>query len=252
MYTNLTSYAIQINRSNFNNSLEINADFELTLFSKAKFEKEGGVIMALSTGQDVCIGVIDVGSPKSGNLGWAIRKGEQKSHGDDFDEFIAEFAKQCDGCPAALGFEAPLFVPIRDKAHELTNARKGEGGRPWSASAGATVLTVALPVVTYTLSKLCTRIEGYEASLDWKSWGAGANELLVWEAFVSGSSKGDDHWHDADIAAGAFHYGLDNLDAINAIEEPEVLSLVGAALIHSGWAEASVSILKTPALVVKP
>jgi hypothetical protein len=75
--------------------------------------------MTLSTGQDVCVGGIDVGSPKSGNLGWAIRKGEQKSHGDDLAEFIMEFAKLRDGCPAALGFEAPLFVPIRDKALEL-------------------------------------------------------------------------------------------------------------------------------------
>ena len=208
--------------------------------------------MALSTGEDVCIGVIDVGSPKSGNLGWTIRKGKLKSHGDDLDEFIAEFARHCDGCPAALGFEAPLFVPIRDKALELTNARKGEGSRPWSASAGATVLTVALPVVTYTLSKLRTRIGGYGASLDWKGWDAGFNQLLVWEAFVSGSSKGDDHWHDADIAAGAFQDGLDNLDALNAIDEAGVLSLVGAALIHSGWVEPSVSILKASALVVKP
>jgi hypothetical protein len=208
--------------------------------------------MALSTGQEVCVGVIDVGSPKSRNLGWAIRKGEQKSHGDNLDEFIAEFARHCDGCPAALGFEAPLFVPIRDKALELTNARKGEGSRPWSASAGATVLTVALPVVTYTLGQLRTGIEAYEASLDWKGWSAGSNQLLVWEAFVSGSSKGDDHWHDADIAAGAFQDGLDNLDAINAIEEPNVLSLVGAALIHTGWVEPSLSMLKVSALVVKP
>lgn len=208
--------------------------------------------MALSTGQDVCIGVIDVGSPKSGNLGWAIRKGKLKSHGGDLDEFIAEFARQCDGCPAALGFEAPLFVPIRDKALELTKARKGEGSRPWSASAGATVLTVALPVVTYTLSKLRTKIGSYEASLDWKGWGTGSNQLLVWEAFVSGSSKGDDHWNDADIAAASFQDGLSDLDAINAIDEQEVLSLVGAALIHSGWVEPSVSMLRTPALVVKP
>ena len=205
-----------------------------------------------SARQEVCVGVIDVGSPKSGNLGWAIRRGDRKSHGDDLDEFITEFARHCDGCPAALGFEAPLFVPIREKVLELTSARKGEGRRPWSASAGATVLTVALPVVTYTLSQLRSGLGSYQASLDWKSWRVGSNTLLIWEAFVSGSSKGSDHWHDADIAASAFLIGLDNLEVINAIVEPNVLSLVGAALIHSGWVEPSVSMLKTPALVVKP
>ena len=205
-----------------------------------------------SARQEVCVGVIDVGSPKSGNLGWAIRRGKRKFHGDDLDEFITEFDRHCDGCPAALGFEAPLFVPVRDEALDLTKARKGEGRRPWSASAGATVLTVALPIMSYTLKQLRTRIDGYETMLDWKDWSAGSNTLLIWEAFVSGSSKGSDHWHDADIAASAFLIGLDNLEAINAIVEPNVLSLVGAALIHSGWVEPSVSMLKTPALVVKP
>lgn len=54
----------------------------------------------------------------------------QKSHGGSHDETIAEFARQCAGSPAALGFEAPLFVPIRYKALELISTLNGEGRRP--------------------------------------------------------------------------------------------------------------------------
>jgi len=208
--------------------------------------------MGRSEEQEVCVGVIDVGSPKSGNLGWAIRKTGNRAYGEDLDQFIAEFAQLCDGCPAAIGFEAPLFVPIRDEVLELTNARNGEGSRPWSASAGATVLAVGLPIMTYTLNKLRSKINTYEATLDWKDWNKSDRSLLVWEAFVSGSSKSNDHWKDADNAVIDFLDNLNDLVSANAIVETNVLSLVGAALIHSGWMSPSAETLKYPALVIKP
>lgn len=55
--------------------------------------------------------------------------------------------------PLALGFEAPMFVPIRTDPKRLTAARSGEVGkglpsRPFSASAGATSLVIGLVVVS--------------------------------------------------------------------------------------------------------
>ncbi|MBZ0216725.1 MAG: hypothetical protein K8F25_09250 [Fimbriimonadaceae bacterium] len=203
--------------------------------------------------KDCVVGVIDVGSPRTGKLGWAIRYGDEQSHGSDLDDFIARFAVSCDGRPAALGFEAPLFVPLRDEALSLTSARKGEGSRSWSASAGANVLAIAIPIVTYTLMKLRPVMKNRTATLDWQNWsGIVPDELLVFEAFVSGGSKGSDHWHDADIACEAFVEVLLDLAGANAIDEADVVSLVGAGLIRSGWCLPSSDLLKQSALVIKP
>ena len=46
------------------------------------------------------------------------------------------------GALVALGFECPLFVPLRERAEELTSGRHGDGNRPWSAGAGCAVLAV--------------------------------------------------------------------------------------------------------------
>jgi hypothetical protein len=59
--------------------------------------------------------------------------------------------------PPALGFEAPMFIPIRADQKRLTAARKGESrmgmpSRPFSASAGATALVTGLVVVSDFLS----------------------------------------------------------------------------------------------------
>jgi hypothetical protein len=59
--------------------------------------------------------------------------------------------------PLALGFEAPMFIPIRADQKRLTAARKGESrmgmpSRPFSASAGATALVTGPVVVSDFLS----------------------------------------------------------------------------------------------------
>jgi hypothetical protein len=61
-----------------------------------------------------------------------------------------------------------MFVPIRMNPKPLTAARKGDSGkglpsRPFSASAGATVLVTGLVVVSYILATLSIRLSKHTA-----------------------------------------------------------------------------------------
>ena len=86
---------------------------------------------------NVC--VIDIGSPKLGNIGWCIINTETRieANGSNLDELFTHIKKntRCHGL--ILGLEAPLFVPIRRDLILALKARTGEGKRPWSAGAGA-------------------------------------------------------------------------------------------------------------------
>jgi len=201
--------------------------------------------------QDIVVGAIDVGAPK--NIGWAIVSGDDVEHGGDLDEFIVRFAKASDRKPSALGFEAPLFIPHGRPIQKLTSQRNGENGRPWSAGAGATVTTIGLAIVTHVLAGLREHGCKQRAVLDWKAW-PNKDDLLLFEAFVSGDNHAGpgEHWKDALNAAHGFVAALPNLDAANAVLEPEVFSLIGACLIRTGWAKAGDELLSQPCLVIRP
>ena len=192
-----------------------------------------------------------MGAPK--NIGWAILNGDRAETGNNLDEFIQLFGDLAKDKPAALGFEAPLFIPLNDKLENLTKQRNGENGRPWSAGAGATVTTISLAITTYTLSNLRQLMPDSIAILDWKDWPA-SNNLLIFEAFVSGSNHAGpgEHWKDALNAAIGFREALGDLDAANAIHCENVLSLVGACLIRSGWMSENQDVLEKNCLVIRP
>lgn len=199
------------------------------------------------------IGVIDVGSPRSGKLGWALLEPDHAPQsGGDLDAFIARAAEAGARSPLAIGFEAPLFIPTRAVALDVLSGRKGEGSRPWSAGAGAAVTTAALAVVTYTLSGLRRLMPNARASLDWTVPPSAPGEVLFFEAFVTGTAKGADHAHDALIAVEAFRALLEGGQAYrSAIAETEVFNLLGASLLRTGWT-TDLEVLSAPCLVVKP
>ncbi len=75
----------------------------------------------------------------------------------------------------------------------------------------------------------------------------------MWEAFVSDEGKGESSSHagDAEIAVRRFIDSLPNPDAANAIiSNEEVHSLLGAALLRTGWT-TDPSVLSEPCLVIK-
>lgn len=75
---------------------------------------------------------------------------------------------------------------------------------------------------------------------------------MFFEAFVTGVAKGSDHAHDALIAAEAAKSLFGQTRPYrSAIDETEVFSLLGAALLRTGWS-SDLSVLSTPCLVVRP
>lgn len=201
----------------------------------------------------IAIGVVDVGSPRSGKLGWAILgPNAAPVMGGDLDAFINQMGDLGSEWPLAIGFEAPLFIPTRAAAMDVLSGRRGEGSRPWSAGAGAAVTTAALGVATYTLARLRALLPGGSASTDWAEPPTAAGDALFFEAFVTGAAKGLDHAHDALIAAEAAKGLFGQVQPYrSAIDETEVFSLLGAALLRTGWS-SDLGVLSTPCLVVRP
>jgi hypothetical protein len=79
--------------------------------------------------------------------------------------------------------------------------------------------------------------------------------LVVWEAFVSGRGKdraaADPHIDDARAAVAELRRRrLDDLDPPSDVDEPEVTSLVGAAILRAGLS-TDLTLLSRSAVVVR-
>lgn len=197
--------------------------------------------------------VIDVGSPKKGKLGWACAGADGNVEtGSDLDAAIGRVASRLPVEAVALGFEAPMFVPARHALLRLTDARAGEGTRPWSAGAGCGALATGLAIVTYTLGRLREAVPNASASLNWRTFEPIPRHLLLFEAFVSGGDKGDTHVADAAAAVRclAAYSTLWEIESALGDDGP-VLSMLGAALLRTGWS-SDTDILAESCLVVRP
>jgi hypothetical protein len=196
------------------------------------------------------VAVIDIGRKE--NTGWAI-DGPRPSQGKIIDECVAALAVVLDEGALALGFEAPMFVPLHRDSTNLTRGRNGERDRAFTAPAGSAVLVSGLVVVPYVLDKLRARAPTATATLDWKTPLDARGHILLFEAFVSHQPESNDdrHIRDAKLAIGKFREAMrDPLAFRSAIDEPSCLNLVGAALLRTGRA-TDLNILSQPCLVVR-
>jgi hypothetical protein len=192
----------------------------------------------------------DIGSVQSGNFGWWSQAEAFGTKPSELANHVAALLNE--GHPVALGFECPLFVPLPESELRLTSARPGEGSRAWSAGAGCGALATGIVQVAWVLTEV-RRILGriVPVHLQWSSFQAAGHGLFLWEAFVTGSAKTASHTSDAHAGARAFIQSLPNPEAANAVVcESEVHSLIGAALLRTGWSE-DISILKQPCLVLR-
>lgn len=195
----------------------------------------------------------DIGSVKTGRFGWFGASPDGKPvPGSTIEELGGAVAEQiAGGAKVALGFECPLFVPIRNEPMRLTSARVGEGNRSWSATAGCSALATGLVEVTWLLANIRANTpKSTAAFLDWKSFEKADGGLFLWEAFVSGKAKGSGHAHDAEIAVQKFQAAMPNPELSNAISEQSVLSLLGAGMLRTGWS-TNIKHLLEPCLVIK-
>ncbi len=202
----------------------------------------------MTTFKPSLIAAVDIGSPIAGRLPWAALPNEQM--GRDIPELVALVAGGLRKGPVALGFEAPLWVPMRSDPMTVTKARQGEGPRPWSAGAGAYVLATGLAVIPHILTSL-RRLAGHATpTLDYRNPPDRPGALLLWEAFVSAHDKGDSHEDDAMIAARAFQHSCSNLSAAQKLTPEPCLNLLGAMLLRTGWS-SDLSLLQAETLVLR-
>lgn len=195
------------------------------------------------------VAAIDVGKP--GNIGWAVD--EPSEHGTDLGGCIEVLTAALRKGALALGFEAPQFVPFRDDQTALTKARNGESARAFSAGAGAAVLVTSLVTVPYVLQCLRQRLPMATATLNWRCPITKPGQLLLWEAFVTNQHKDTAarHVEDAELAIASFRDGIAHPASFeSSVTTLECLSLLGAALLRTGWS-TDVGLLATPCLVVR-
>ena len=211
---------------------------------------------------DLIVWAADIGSVKKKRFGWCRSPFPKDSNDFEVDTNISALAEGVakdlsDGKKIALGFECPLFVPVRDDPEELTSKRQGEENRPWSASAGATVLVTGLTECVWIFEKIHCQVNAsipIRPTFNWKELVSGTANLFIWEAFVTGTSKADSNSHckDAETAVRTF---LDKYHEIgneinNAVSEEKPYSLVGAGLLRSGLT-TDLSLLFKPCVVIK-
>jgi hypothetical protein len=193
----------------------------------------------------------DIGSVKNNNFAWWSASGDS---GTTPSSLASNVAYQLNASrPVALGFECPLFVPLAEDELDLTKARLGEGSRAWSAGAGCGALATGLVQVTWVLQAIRQKLSSPStAFLEWTPFKESGTGLLIWEAFVTGSGKGSNHIEDARAGTMGFIRALPEPDRAMAITiNSPVYSLVGAALLRTGWS-ADVGILNTPCIVMRP
>jgi len=198
----------------------------------------------------------DIGSVSKGRFGWA--HGEHGGRhfavtaGDNIKDLVSYVARDLSaGFSVALGFECPLYVPISKDPEGLTSARLGEGSRAWCAGAGSGALATGLTETVWILHQVRQKLESpVPAFLDWNEFQSCNHGLFLWEAFVTGQAKGGSHQADADIAVRAFASALPDIPAANAVHADNVHSLIGAALLRTGWS-SDLTLLSTSCVVIK-
>jgi hypothetical protein len=203
----------------------------------------------------------DVGSIPRKRFGWARGtvggSGRKPAGGGSIEDLVREIKKDLSkAVPVALGFECPLWAPFREKPKSLAKARAGEGNRPWSAGAGAASLATGLSQVPWILRSIRPEPPTIpEAFLDWEMFCCSGSGLFLWEAFVSGKAKSQNdtkssHEMDATAAVRWFIDHVEDLSAKNAVREDKVFSLLGAALLRTGWSR-DLALLEQSCLVLR-
>ena len=203
--------------------------------------------------ENLAIFCADVGSIKNKKFGWAASlPGQSNISGTSIEDFAELISKEIRAArKVAVGFECPLFVPVRSNALRVNSARMGEGNRPWSAGAGTGALATGLVEVLWVMNEVSRHLGRVQkAVFNWSEFLVTPNSVFLWEAFVSAIAKGAGHGEDAEIAVSCFEGALPEPWSANAIQEDSVLSLVGAAALRANWSD-NVNIISKPCLVIK-
>ncbi len=158
----------------------------------------------------------------------------------------------------ALGFEAPLFIPVPTCADELSTGRDNERDRSCLAPVGGYAATLGLHQAAYILKYVAAQQgDSVRFTVDPHAWPPrGDPVLFCWEAFVSGNAKRKGgprpHLRDAATATMEFLKHENSLGCLpDAVTAERPLSLIGAAAVWSGLAKDR-DLIREPTVVVRP
>ena len=183
---------------------------------------------------------IDVGSPKRGNIGWCLIdfKKKKETTGDKLADLIPLIGEATKKSSLMLGLEAPLIIPVRDDEMSLTKGRPGDENMPWSGVAGAIVLALNIPILDYLFTGIKKCNKDVSFFVNEKGFEGKRNQVMIFEAFVSGKDKQKTHIGDATyIARSCAHFTKAHeypSTVLGHEEGIEYLNLAGAALVRSG------------------
>lgn len=183
----------------------------------------------------------DVGSIARDSFAWARRipgsDGEESHRPESIESLAASVVHVLRGGePVALGFEAPLFIPVPENPDRLGKARPCDAPSPsWSSSVGASVLATAMVQIPWTLRFIHEQIPDLRVHAQWPPFAEQQDGLLLWEAFVSGAGKGETHEEDARSGVQAFCEQLPNPGDPSAAETESPFSVLAAAAIWAGF-----------------
>jgi len=204
---------------------------------------------------EIAIYAIDVGSIKRKNFAWAKHGGKAGTEIKDLADNIVKDLKQ--NKRVALGVECPLFVPCPRDPQGLGKARDAEKspgeGRAFSATAGACAAMTGMTQLAWILRDVKERCGDLCGTTCWGEFFESENcRLYIWEAFVSGKSKGKDHSDDAKAAVRAFDFVVRNSDKgpISAVSREGSFSIAEALLLWAGLSADSKA-LNRSCVVVK-
>jgi hypothetical protein len=199
----------------------------------------------------------DIGSVTTDSFGWArIDPGADRAEvtGTSMRDLVDRIAADVDARRRiALGFECPLWIPLRDDPRDLTRGRRIDAGRPWSAAGGLGSMGVGLVQVVWVLREVLNRVSTRPPVFLDPAGLEGASEgLLLWEAFVTGDAKhqGEKGLHTGDALIGAQDFVSRSAELRIDPQEHEVYSLIGAALLRAGWS-TDPTLLEQPCAVVR-
>jgi hypothetical protein len=194
--------------------------------------------------------------------GWAIIEKGRATAGSGLDDLVQEVIdaiKRDSG--VALGFECPLYVPLRSTLASELKGRVGEGSPPWCVGAGAHSLAVGLGQAALILARIKRAIPSLCGTTRWGEFMGGAAKLFIWEAYVT-SRQGESMALPTELASRISSHAKDALAAVlrfaqvmndgvqsDLVAEP-ALSLAGLHLINTELA-TDLSLLRETCVVLK-
>jgi len=198
----------------------------------------------------------DAGSISKDRFCWARRSASGRWSSASSIDALAKRVDEdlTNGLPVALGFECPAYAPIPDSSERLGRARSREGSPAFSSQVGASVLVTGLVEMAWVFRHLNHGVAKPPVFLDWAAFEAHGSGLLVWEAFITGTSgtgQGSESRHcaDAKLAVGAFRKKLPTPSS-DLGPDDDVLSITAAALLWSGLSKDR-KLLQQHSLVVR-